>query len=215
MKVMLKKTSLSLLLIALISIQQLSAQTLKAFFNSPEVPVTFLGVDFTQAKLYNDAGANVQLIQSRYYPQINQLIIDEQKKRYDIPDAFNKTAVTNDISLALDKNSKIDPEKILEVKQEQERLKKANIERIVKGYDFSGKKGLGMIIIMENMNKLSKDASMFFTIVDMGSKKVLFAEKVRGEASGIGFRNYWAKTISNAIIDIKKSKYKEWKASAS
>jgi hypothetical protein len=34
------------------------------------------------------------------------------------------------------------------------------------------------------------------------------------KAAGFGFRNYWAKTVYEVLDDIKKSKYKEWKANA-
>jgi len=41
---------------------------------------------------------------------------------------------------------------------------------------------------------------------------VLLTERFTEKASGFGFRNYWAKTIWNALEDIRKGKYKEWKS---
>jgi hypothetical protein len=210
MKSILKKSWLAILTLTLLSIQQLTAQTLKEFFNSSEVPLTYLGIDFTQARLYNDAGANVMDIRSRLYAQINQLTVNE-KKKYDVSEAFSKSNVTNDISLTLEKNTKIDAEKIIDSKQPADRLKKADIETIVKGYSFEGKKGIGLLIVMENMDKAASQASMFYTLIDMSTKKVLFTERLSGEAGGIGFRNLWARPIANTLIAIKKSKYKEWK----
>lgn len=213
MKSAFKRAGLLFIAILVVSIQQLSAQAIKDFFNSSEVPLTYLGIDFTQAKLYNDAGANVMDIRSRLYAQINQLIVNE-KKKYDISEAFSKSNVTNDISLTLEKNTKIDAEKILDSKQPAERLKKADIETLVKGYNFEGKKGIGLLIVMENMDKAASQATMFYTLIDMNTKKVLFTERLSGESGGIGFRNSWAKPIANTLTAIKKSKYKEWKENA-
>ena len=70
------------------------------------------------------------------------------------------------------------------------------------------------MFIMESMNKASAQASMYVTFIDLASGKVLLTERMTAKAAGFGFRNYWAKTVYEVLDDIKKSKYKEWKASA-
>jgi hypothetical protein len=194
--------------------QPLSAQTLKEFFNSSEVPLTYLGVDFTQAKVFNDIAANAMDIRDRQFAAINQVIVNEPKK-YDFQKALSKSNVTNDISFVNAKNAKIDAEKIIESNSADEvRFTKATIESIVKGYKFAGKKGIGLMFIMESMNKASAQASMYVTFIDIASGKVLLTERMTAKAAGFGFRNYWAKTVYEVLDDIKKSKYKEWKANA-
>lgn len=194
--------------------QPLSAQTLKDFFNSSEVPLTYLGVDFTQAKVFNDIAANAMDIRDRQFAAINQVIVNEPKK-YDFQKALSKSNVTNDISFVNAKNAKIDAEKIIESNSADEvRFTKATIESIVKGYKFAGKKGIGLMFIMESMNKASAQASMYVTFIDIASGKVLLTERMTAKAAGFGFRNYWAKTVYEVLDDIKKSKYKEWKANA-
>lgn len=194
--------------------QPLSAQTLKDFFNSSEVPLTYLGVDFTRAKVFNDIAANAMDIRDRQFAAINQVIVNEPKK-YDFQKALSKSNVTNDISFVNAKNAKIDAEKIIESNSADEvRFTKATIESIVKGYKFAGKKGIGLMFIMESMNKASAQASMYVTFIDLASGKVLLTERMIAKAAGFGFRNYWAKTVYEVLDDIKKSKYKEWKANA-
>ena len=194
--------------------QPLSAQTLKDFFNSSEVPLTYLGVDFTRAKVFNDIAANAMDIRDRQFAAINQVIVNEPKK-YDFQKALSKSNVTNDISFVNAKNAKIDAEKIIESNSADEvRFTKATIESIVKGYKFAGKKGIGLMFIMESMNKASAQASMYVTFIDIASGKVLLTERMTAKAVGFGFRNYWAKTVYEVLDDIKKSKYKEWKANA-
>ena len=197
-----------------IGTQPASAQTLKEFFNSSEVPLTYLGVDFTQAKVFNDIAANAMDIRDRQFAAINQVIINEPKK-YDFQKAFSKSTVTDDISFVNAKNAKIDAEKIIEANSADEmRFKKATIESIVKGYNFKGKKGIGLMFIMESMNKASAQGAMYVTLIDLASGKVLLTERMTAKAAGFGFRNYWAKTIAEVLKDIQKSKYKEWKANA-
>jgi hypothetical protein len=189
----------------------LKAQTLKEFFNSSEVPLVFLGVDFTHAKVLNDITANAMDIRDRQYAAINQVIVNEPKK-YDFQKAFNKTNVTNDITQVVAKNSKIDAEKIVESSADEVHLKPADVSAIVRAYNFSGKKGIGVMFIMETMNKASAQASMYVALIELPSGKVLLTERFTEKAAGFGFRNYWAKTIWAALEDIRKGKYKEWKS---
>lgn len=212
MKSVYKTSGLLFLSILLLSFKQLSAQTLKDFFNSADVPLTYLGVDFTQAKVLNELATGAD-IRDRQYPAINQVIINEPKK-YDVAKAFDRAQVTNDISFVNAKNAKIDADKIAASGSDDVHFKNTTVESIVKSYDFGGKKGIGLMFIMETMNKASAQALIHVTLIDMATKKVLLTEKIIEKPAGFGFRNYWAKTIFEALDDIRKSKYKEWKANA-
>lgn len=201
-------------LLLLSAMLPVGAQTLKEFFNSPDVPLTYLGIDFTRAKVLNDIAANAADIKDRQFASINQVIVNEPKK-YDFQKALSRYAVTNDISLVNAKNANIDAEKIIESGDtKQEQFTKSTIESIVKEYQFSDKKGIGLMLIMESMNKASATASMHVTFIDMSTGKVLLTERMTAKAAGFGFRNYWAKTVYEVLNDIRKSKYKAWKATA-
>ena len=66
---------------------------------------------------------------------------------------------------------------------------------------------------MEAMSKSEKAASIWVTLVDMKSKKVLMTERIESKVSmAFGFRNYWASSIRNLIETIQKKKYNEWKS---
>jgi len=83
----------------------------------------------------------------------------------------------------------------------------------VKGFDFKGKKGLGVLLVCEAMSKSEKAIALWVTFVDMSSRKVLLTDRVEGKtAMGFGFRNFWAGGIKSALEQIEKKKYKEWKA---
>lgn len=211
MKSIFKSFVPGLFMILLVSPFALRAQTLKEFFNSSEVPLVYLGIDFTHAKVLNDITANAMDIRDRQYAAINQVVVNEPKK-YDFQKAFSKTNVTNDINLTAEKNSKIDAGKIVESSSNEVHLMPSDVDAIVKSYNFSGKKGVGVMFIMETMNKTSAQATLYVALIDLPSGKVLLTERFTEKAAGFGFRNYWAKTIWGALEDIRKEKYKEWKS---
>jgi hypothetical protein len=209
----LNKLNLLIAVLLFCGIQSASSQTLKDFFASSETPVVYLGVDFTKARLIGESG-NPMDIRDRLYNSINDLTVNEPKK-YDIAGAFHKSNVTNDLSAVKARNVKVNAEEIISSNSEDyNRLKESDIASIVKALNISGKKGIGVLFVMEAMRKVDKrgTAAVWTVLVDLQSKKVLHAERVESKATGIGFRNYWASTIKETLETIEKKKYKEWKA---
>jgi hypothetical protein len=72
--------------------QSLSAS---AFFNNESLPATYLGIDFTLAKLINDDASNARTIQLTQFNGINDLMVTENKK-YDIQEAYHRSNWTTD-----------------------------------------------------------------------------------------------------------------------
>lgn len=188
------------------------SQTLKDVFTNSEAPITYLGVDFSKAKLL--APGNPDEIRNRLYTAINYVVINEPKK-YDIKGAFHKSNVINDITAVNAKNEKANINEILSTNSaDYNRFKESDISAIVKDLDLSGKTGIGLVFVVEAMRKVDKDAdaSVWATLIDMKTKQVLLTERMTGKAGGIGFRNYWASSIKNVIESIDKKKYKEWQS---
>lgn len=185
------------------------SQTLKDFFSNSESPVVYLGIDFSKAKLL-DAG-NPSDIRDRTYPAINQLILNEPKK-YDLSAAFLKSKMESDLGPVTKSNSSANLNEILSTNSaDYSRFKEADISAIIKGLDLSGKKGIGLLFVMESMSKINKAAAMWVTIIDIKTKKVLLTERMEGKAVGFSVRNYWAGTVKSVLDAIEKQKYKEWK----
>ena len=188
------------------------AQTLKDFLNSKETPTTYLGIDFTKTRLIGDAGANTSDIANRQYGGINDVIVNEPKK-YDIAGAFQKSKVDNDIAQAVTRNMSVKPAEIISTNPADfNRLKEADISTLVQGLDFLGKKGIGILFVVEALSKPAKASAIWATIIDMASNKVLLTERLEGKAAGIGFRNYWAGSFSDVLKTIDKKKFDEWKS---
>ena len=194
------------------AVQNLTAQNAKQVFSSSETPIVYLGVDFTLAKLI-DATEPALDVRDKSYPAINDLIVSEQKK-YDLAAAFHKTSMDNDLSMVTKRNAKINVEEIKSNNQgDYNRLKEDDINKLVAGWDFADKKGVGLIIVMEGMSKAKKGASMRVTLVDKVAKKYLMTERMEGKTGmAFGFRNYWANPIKDVIEEVEKRKYNSWKA---
>ncbi len=188
------------------------SQTLKEVFNDSESPLTYLGIDFSKARVL-DIG-NADDIRNRLYASINSLIIDEPKK-FDIKGAFRKSNLNSDLGPVGTSNGKANLNDIISTNSADfNRLKESDIASVVKGLDLSGKSGVGLLFVMEAMRKVDKkgDVSIWVTLVDMKTKKVLMTERIEEKAAGgFGFRNYWASTIKALIDDIDKKRYKDWR----
>ena len=207
-----KLTALVAFLFLLGNTQPLFAQTLKEVFNSSETPLFYLGVDFTLARLI-DAPEVASDIRDRHYPAINDLIVNESKK-YDLAGAFHKSNIDHDLGLVAKRNAKINTEEIKSTNSaDYNRLKEEDITKLVKGFDFEGKKGVGLLLVVDGMSKGKKGEGIWVTLIDMTAKKVLMTERMEGKTGmAFGFRNYWATPIRAVIDDIEKKKYKEWKS---
>lgn len=199
--------------ILLVSVQPVNAQKPKDIF-SPETPLIYLGVDFSEARVIGEPVTKASDLPN-FFVGINNQIINESKK-YDLPGAFHRSAVSSDISAVLKKCAGIDPGTIKSDNvNDINRLKKDHVYKIVKGYDFGNLKGIGVLFIMGGMSKSIKEASMYVTFFDIASKKVLLTEQMNGKGGGFSFRNYWLTAIYNVMNKIEKTKYNEWKANNS
>lgn len=189
------------------------SQSIKDFFTNNSLPLTYLGIDYTKAKLINDPGGNPADIKARLYGSMNDLVINEPDN-YKIAGAFSRSgAVTNDISAVTAKNEKINADDIRSSNTgDFNRLTEADIAAAVKALNLKGKEGIGLVFIMEGMKKEEKKSfgSVWVTLIDMKTKKVLMTERMEQEAAGFGFRNFWASIIKKSIIEINKKKYKSW-----
>jgi len=208
MKSMLKKL-LCVLLVAG-SVNTGFAQKAKPVF-APETPIVYLGIDFTETRVVNDAAATATDIKSRFFPGINQVVVNEVKK-YDWEKALDKSNLSNDLSLVNAMNETIDESKIRSTNTaDEKRLTEPDVKKVVSKYSFKGKEGVGLMLVMESLSKTAEEGSMYVTFIEMPSGKVIMTERMTGKAQGFGFRNYYAYTVYKVIQEIKKNKISEWR----
>jgi hypothetical protein len=187
------------------------SQTIKDVFSSKETPMLYLGIDFTKAKLIGDETTSTSDIRDREFLAINGLVVEEPKK-FKLDAAFRKNNIDHDLSLVEKRNEKINADQIKSSSSADfHRLKPEDINALVAGFDFGDKKGIGILFVMEGMDKMGKAAAIWVTLIDMRGKKVLLTDRVEGKTGmSFGFRNFWATAVHSVIENIDKKKYKEW-----
>jgi hypothetical protein len=169
--------------------------------------MTWFGLDFSNARLIgSQAFPNPPDIRDNYMKSWNNLIFDEREK-YDIRKIFKKSDVHFDLKLVADLNKAIDPAKL--VTDDDCIISKEHVQQIVKGYNTGDAKGIGLVLIVESLNKNRDKGYMWVTFFDLATKDVLVAEKLEGEAGGAGFRNYWAKALFNILIRVNMKAWEE------
>lgn len=185
-----------------------NAQTNAKDVFDPQVPVTFLGIDFTHAKCYGEERFNAADLAGR----INDLV-DLEHEKYNLTEAFKKHFVDLKFNLTRKLDSTINDDKFFTNKPDElNKLSKNDVLKIVADYDLSGyEKGVGFVFIVDNLNKQYAEEVMWCVFIDMGTNSVIFAEKANGVAGGFGMRNYWARPFYEVIKDIKSGTFRDWK----
>ena len=212
MKVINSCISFLLLTFLLSTTLSVTAQSKKDFFASPDKKATWLGLDFTDLKIFGDTEADVQAIKDQYFVSINDLVLTEPDK-YDVAKAFRRTKLVYDLTEVTRLNAQVDSNKLIVLNSEEVmKVTPERVQELVSAYQLTETTGYGIVFIMEAFNKSKKVATMYVTVIDMASKKVLLTKRMEGKASGFGYRNYWARTVYEVLNTINSSAYNKWKA---
>ncbi len=187
-------------------------QSKRDVFN-PGTQITWLGVDFSQAKFIGDRerlGSHSDVL--RLMESINHLVINEPDK-YNIAKAIGRDRIEKNIEVTLDHNASLDPAELLSNdSRDYSRLRESDIDAIITSYDFSGLSGIGMMFNVEAFSKLDESASVWVTFIDLGSGKVLITQNLKGKPKGFGLRNFWGGSLYNIIEAIRKKEFQMWKS---
>lgn len=196
----------TLIALLLFSVSALKAQDV---FDYKE-PVTWLGLDFSELKLIkSDETVTESELQNKYFPGWNDLILNEPKK-FDIAKAIDHDVVENYLDAVTEVNESAKGGFITTDKNAFEHLNNDKVRQMVKKYNLKGKSGLGLVFIVESMDKNRKEASIWVTFINMGTKEVLLSKPMTGESGGFGFRNYWAASV-NKVLKALPANMRKWK----
>jgi len=206
------KCILALLFIA-VNAQSVLAQS-KADVFDEKIPVTWLGVDYSQTKFIGSATSKDVVISNdefrdMYVSSWNYLFINEQKK-YDVAKAVHRESVKYAIDVTIQANKSLTKKDFYSNNPSDfHLLNEADIARVVKNYDFQNTDGIGLIFFVEGMSKGIGSMGIWVTFVDIKSKTVLYTKYETGSPGGFGFRNYWAKPLYTTLKDMD-SNFKSW-----
>lgn len=187
------------------------AQTKSDVFNK-DVPVTWLGLDFTSTKLIGDrerfgSESDVRHLLDAW----NELILKEADK-YDVARSISRPKVELAVEVTNENNTQLD---VLSMFSNEEKdylhMKTADVEMIISNYDFKGLSGIGLMFNVESFNKINQEGSIWVTFINMGTGEVIFTEREVAPPGGAGMRNYWAGCIRGILIKIQKKEFEMWR----
>ncbi len=176
-------------------------------FFDRKVPVILLGIDFSHCVLTGGDFENPKQL----FNDLNNMLIKE-KLKYDFDGAIRRFSMPYSFSYVEKLNQELDEKKL--VQTSSNRTLAVNPQSIIDAYDFTGtdiKDGMGMILICQEMDARRKQAIYCYAIFDIQSKKVEIYDNLVGKAGGAGLRNYWARTIYETMVEVKDTKYGQWK----
>jgi hypothetical protein len=175
--------------------------------------LVFLGLDFTQAKYIGKIGfTDPMAIQNQHIVSWNNLIELEPKKfslqkAFSLKDDQYKSKVEDMVAL----NKSVNVEK--NITDDEYSITEDQVKKSVAKYSLSEKDGIGVVYVVESLNKNAEKLVAWVAFIDLATKKVIHTEKVEGKAGGFGFRNYWAGGVYKINQEIDKSLYKKWSKS--
>ncbi len=188
-----------------------NAQTKSEVFMK-EVGVTWTGLDFSNAKLIGDRERFGGESDVRHLMEAWNALILKEFDKFDIAKAIGRTKVENDVEITNEHNAEVD---VMAMFSNDEKdylhIKPSDVDQIVANYDFKGKSGMGLMFIVESFNKVNAEGSIYVTFINMGTKEVIFTERVVAEPSGAGMRNYWAGAIHGVIVKMQKKEFEMWR----
>jgi len=177
-----------------------------------EVPVTWLGLDFTSAKLIGDRERYGSVSDVLHLMEAwNQLMLAEPDK-FDVARAIGRIKLANVVEVTKEHNAELDvPAMFSNNEKDYLHIKMSDVEEIIAGYDFKDLNGIGLMFNVESFNKINVEGSIWVTFINLGTKEVLFTERMVAPPTGMGMRNYWAGCIYEILTKIRKKEFEMWR----
>jgi hypothetical protein len=196
-------------LLVLSFVQSYAQNTLADVF-SGKAKVVFLGLDFTQAKYIGSPGfTDPNAIQNQHMVSWNTLIEAEPKKfSLEKPLKLRADQYSAKVADMIKHNKNVNvADNII---NESYTLTEDQARKAVSKYALSEKEGVGVVYVVESLNKTLEKMTVWVTFIDLSTRKILLIEKVEGKAAGFGFRNYWAGAVYKINGNIGSNYYKKW-----
>ena len=172
-----------------------------------KLDVTWFGIDYSQCNLVGSEGfSDPEKIVDTYFGVWNEFVETETKK-YDVAKYLKKSDINFDLSVVEENNKAVDFNAIPH--DDVHEIGESEIQQIISNHNYGDNSGLGVMLIAENYNKKKSQADYTFTIFDISSKQIKFKKRYTVKAAGFGFRNYWARTLYEALRKIEKD-MKKW-----
>jgi hypothetical protein len=170
-----------------------------------DVPVIWVGIDFSNAKLIGDREKYGSISDIQYLIKSWNDLVETEKERYNAARFTRKKAAEYHAEIARKHNDEIDVSTLLSnVKEDNAHLKQEDITTIIRSYDFEGLTGLGLMFNVESLSELHHQAAIWATFIDLSSKEIIVTERFISGPGGNGMRNYWGRSFLETMEKLER-----------
>lgn len=166
--------------------------------------MTFYGIDFSKGRVYGAADEPEKL--RKAFGDINMLFIMEPEK-YDVAKFVGKPMNDIRIDAVTNMNDTIPLDSIKTVVKGHTIGDSAIVQTVKDLCIVSYNHGMGLVMIMETLDKPAELGTFVFVLFDIDTRNVISHWKLSGQPGGFGLRNYWARSVYEALEKVKT--YKE------
>ncbi|MBL3656849.1 hypothetical protein [Fulvivirga sediminis] len=191
-----RKRVLSLVLILLCCLAVKAQDNNTKLFTATNV--VWCGLDYSYVKCIGSEGfTDPEDITRRFFDSWNKLMLDEASK-YDFREEYEFKGLLYDLSVVKERNDIPKADEL--VINTDYSLPEGKLKEIVSDYDLDKvSEGLGLVYVMESLNKFEKKASIYVVFFDIATKEIVWSKKYYGSAGGFGLRNYWARSVLGVL----------------
>lgn len=136
------------------------------------VPVTWLGIDFTEARIIKKANQAVDKERLSVLPNIWNEAVASQESTYPLKKAFHRSSINRDIDMMKSLNTEFDGSQM--VTEELYLLYNYSIKMAFSRYNLDGfGDGIGMIFLVEAIDYAHKEFSGYMIPIDLKEKRII------------------------------------------
>lgn len=165
--------------------------------------VNFYGVDYSLVKTFGVTESTADLVNA--FLRINELFQSEADK-YAVAKWIPKPVSKFAIEVANEVNSHIGAES-LSVSDTKHELTEEQVTAAVRNLPVKETEGTGMVVLAKMLNKPAQRGYYKVVFFDIASRRILLEGDTEGKVGGFGLRNYWARSIYEALKCLKGSKF--------
>lgn len=159
--------------------------------------IVFYGVDYSQVKVFG-ATEHYGHFREAFYA-INALFVTEPNK-YDVGKILGVNIVAQDFEPVEERSKTIED---LLITNRNYELTDEQIQEAINSLPLLEEEGTGLVIVAQFLNKADKWGTYTIVYFDIATREILEAVDSRGKAGGYGLRNYWARSVLDALKKVK------------
>lgn len=164
--------------------------------------ISFYGVDFSKGRIYGSVDEPQKLRTA--YADINMLFITEPEK-YNVAKYTGKPMNEVRPDAVTNMNDTI-PDDSLKTFEKTHVISDADIEQTLKGLNIVRGSGLGLVMIMQYLDKPAEKGTFVFVLFNVEERTIVRRWTMTGTPGGFGLRNYWAHAILDVLSKVKTYK---------